>query len=96
MDIIFQFIFLFGSIYFIGIARDSSRAAWVRHVFFVVAGLVMTMAAYGLALEFGLSLSDNVRSDVDYHLSFVRGLAVGLLCAIVISGELAGKKSSKQ
>jgi len=91
----FHIIYFFGAIILLVFFFDHSRrhASWAHWLGLVAILLLMVLAVSGFALDFHMSLpiSSNTLRVAE---SFVRGIVLGLLIALVASGELVGQKKS--
>ena|ERR1051325_1412379 len=73
--------------------RLRLRASWSRWALLIVGVLLVGMGAIGLASDFHVPLAEEAHSRGFYGgLSMIRGVVVGLLVALLLSGELVGKK----
>ncbi len=92
MNIVFHVVYLVGAICLAAFPYDRSRqrASWARWLFFGAAFSALILAADGLIVDLRVSLpiwAACVRGLV----SMIRGFALGLLFALIVSGELSGK-----
>jgi hypothetical protein len=88
IHMILHFVYLAGAILFIVAPFDRSRvrAPWARWVIWTVAALVLVLAVDGFASDLEI---------LPYRLlSGVRGFVLGLLFALIVSGQLSGRKIS--
>ncbi len=75
----------------LGSRTRAPRAPWVRWLFFAVGASVLILAFCGFASDVGISLPISSWRLWGY-LSAVRGFIMGLLFALIVSGEFFGKK----
>jgi hypothetical protein len=76
--------------------RLHSCASWARWVFFTVAALFIFMGICGLVLDLGYwDLSKHARSVFGSYMQVIRGFIIGCSFALLVSGDLAGKKIVK-
>jgi hypothetical protein len=86
IHIVLHVIYLVGAVCFIVFPFDRSRvrAPWARWIFWAVAALALALAVNGFGWDLQLW---------SYHLlSGIRGFALGLIFALIVSGQLSGKK----
>jgi hypothetical protein len=85
---VLHFIYLVGAICFIVFPFDRSRvrAPWARWVFWTVAAIILVLAVDGFA--------ENLQLLRPVLQSSLRGFVLGLLFALIVSGQLSGRKIS--
>jgi len=73
-----------------------SRAAWSRWIFFALSFLFVMVAVVGLVLDSGFwNISKQAQWALWYSATCMRGLILGCVFVLLVSGELAGKKIVK-
>ena len=84
---------IFAVIPFVG---SRTRATWSRWIFFTISGLLIFIAASGLALDsHWWEFSKHGQSVYKNWLHIIRGFILGCIFALIISGNLEGKKVLK-
>jgi hypothetical protein len=69
---------------------------WARCVFFTIAGLFMSMAVFGLAIDLGYwDLSRHQLSVFEHYMTGVRGVIIGCTFVLLVSGNLFRKRIVK-
>jgi peptidoglycan/LPS O-acetylase OafA/YrhL len=73
--------------------RKRTRSGWARGLFACVAALLVFVGVSELLRHYRLwVLSPQVEHGFSYTLILFRGVVLGFLLALVVSGELAGRK----
>ena len=72
--------------------RSRIRAPWARWAFFTIAALTLFMGISGVGADLRLWPSPNYSGG---HLSAIRGFILGLFFALIVSGQLRGRKASQ-
>jgi hypothetical protein len=75
-------------------SRKRSRAPWARWIFLTIAALFVVLAVCGGALEFQLWVpSKSIRLETDRQLQGIRGILLGCVFVLFVSGEFYGRKN---
>jgi hypothetical protein len=92
---IIHVVYVFAAILFLflPLQRSRVRASWSRWAFIALALLLAAMGVLGLASDCGVPLAEVTTQRYYGGVSMVRGVVVGLLLALLLSGELSGKKT---
>lgn len=79
----------------VALDRKRSRQGWIRGALAIAGVVLLLVGSVELALHYDIwTASPNTRSTFEVITWTLTGLAFGLLLALTISGELAGRKVS--
>src|SRR5690348_3916660 len=77
---------------FLGGDRRRIREPWAKKVFYICAGVGGAIAIVGLAWDLAwFRLGSEASQRLDSCLALVAGTLLGLLLALILSGQLLGK-----
>ena len=89
---------ILGGAFFVGISfsRRRLRSRWARGLLIVTGTLLVVMEAVDLLRYYALWMpSGSIQHAVLSMIPIVEGIVLGLLIALILSGELAGRKIFK-
>jgi len=95
--VVVHLILLFGAIVFVAapLRQSRRRAVWARRTFFAIGVLLATLAIVGFGSDTGvLPPTPDFPPILRAVLSLSRGAVIGLLVALIISGQLSGQRIS--
>ena len=69
------------------------RAPWANHILFVIAGIFLIIGVHRLVFDLDYwTPSNQVRWRLNYWIQGLRGVFIGCILALLVSGELPGRK----
>jgi hypothetical protein len=73
--------------------KGRIRASWAKNLFRIIAAVGIASGLLRVALDFGLIFtSEHMQRVILLLLSATNGLLLGLILALIVSGQLAGTK----